>query len=425
MKVLLRFAIWVALPAIALAVVLAWSAAAPRHDDGDLGAQMRARDAKLERTVLFHEMTGTDGPLPPLAEVNREGLAIELRLDPETWALMHVERNRRHYKRRPVNVAVRFGDRPFRAATVRLRGKGTLRMSFELNLGVKLFRAAKFAPDVSLKRFRLMAMIEDPFEVKTVFGYRVFRSLGLFAPWFQYVRLVVNGEAKGMFLLLEPASRSLRRTRPGTVAIYRRERENLFKTDWTASVPDVRYSLATLRDLNEQARVENPVEAYGRVLDLDQYFTWLGVHVILRNPDHLDELFLYEVRANRAVPTPLEVMAWDPDAMLGAFPKKGAARDPLLFSALGTIDSRIKETPALYARYRAVLRGLLEERLPLERLEEILDSVAALRDGLDDGRPAEEQETRRKERRVMVERMRSLIRLRHARLRGHLEEQPQ
>lgn len=421
MKRWLRLAGWAAAPAVALAVVLAVSGTRPRPDEGEFGVQMRARDPKLKRTILFHEMAGAESRRPSLAGENRAGLPIEIRIDPETWTLMHVEANRRHYKRRPVDAAVRFGDRPLRAATIRLRGKGTLRLSHEVNLEVKLFRAAEFAPGVSLRRFRLMAMIEDPTEIKTEFGYRVFAEVGLFPLWHQYARLTVNGEPQGMFLLLEPADDGLRRTRPGTVAVFRRERANLFKTDWTKSVPDVRQSLRTLRELIEGAPAENPMAAFERVLDLDQYFTWLGVQTILRSHDHLDELFLYEVRADPAVPAPLSVMAWDTDALFAVEPKKGALDEPLIFSTLAALDRRVRDTPILFARYRETLRGLLEERLPIARLEEILDAVVALRDGLDDGRPAQNQALRCRERREFAERIRSLLRLRHARLRRLLE----
>ena len=412
-----RYLPWLVLPVLMLAAAaVVQERLAATVDAGGLGEQVRLKDAKVSRTVRFHDMADLSATAAPLYQRNAPGVAIDIEMDPRTFALMLVKANRRRFKERATDATVRFAGGAPAPATIGLRGVGTLKMlADKVSFKVKMFQKEAVTPDVKLKRFYLMNMAHDPHEVELVFSYRLLSGLGLFPLHFQYARVAVNGEPQGMYLLVEPPAGGLRREHEDITAIFRRRKPNIFQTVWTVGAPDSGASINALRLASYPQPTEVSADALGAALDLDDYFTWLAACSVLMNPDVADELYLFEVRKDRARPAPLRVLAWDFDDMAGK-PGPGAVGDRLIFSCKYPLDLRVRESERLYGRYRQTLRHLLTDELAIDRLVAALHEVGELRDGLDDGRGQAVQAEARRLRAEAVAEIERKLRARHAEL---------
>jgi len=153
-----------------------------------------------------------------------------------------------------------------------------------------------------------------------------------------------------------------------------------------------------------------------QVLDVEKYMQWMAVNALLKNPDTLDELFLYEVRGKDSGPAPLRIMAWDYDDLFVTEPKPDSVPATLLFSGQDRFDFSIKRHPQLYEAYRKTMRRLLSDQLTIEKVIGLLRQTQALRDGLDDGLPEEDQKTAQAERAEFVKKSEDILRKRHAEL---------
>lgn len=390
----MRYAAWLAAP-VAILCLAIW--ASPRVDprfppERSLADQLSVKDAKLRRTLRsFDPREPEEGAPLPLTE----GLPIAVDVDPDAIALRLIKANRARLKGRRTDAFVRFADGPALPATLRIRGNSTLREGEKLNFVVELLRPQRFGDGIVMKKLFLIAMAHDPHQIVLRFGYTVFSELGLYPPLFQYSRLALNGEPQGLYLLLEPPREGLRRIHDDLVGLYRRKGRGMYDVEWTGEVRDVEESIRRLRDLRYIADLPDPVDAYDRFIDLDAYLRYLAVNSILLNQDMLAELFFYERREDPDVPSRLALMAWDLDDIGSDLPKEGAVVDPLIFSGQDRLDFQIHEQAPLYARYREILKELLEDRLTPEYLSATLRGAVALRNSLDDGLdPAVQREAR-------------------------------
>jgi hypothetical protein len=395
----------------AVAVSMMGDYAPPR--ERALSDQLFVADTKLRRTLrLFDPSVFEAEP----AAVGGEGLSVELELDPDELLLRFDKRNRTRLKLRRMDTFIRFGDGGFVPATARLRGAKTLRGGDKLNFAVELIRAQRFAEGVAMKKLFLMAMIHDPHQIVSLFGYRVLAGLGLYPTEVQYVRVALNGEPQGMYLLVEPPRQGLRRLYPDLVALYRRKSRGFYKIEWEKKVPAVKTSIEGLRDVRGLDQLADPLAQYAKHIDLDAYFRYLAVNTILLNQDMQAELFFYERRADSSRPDPLRLMAWDLEDIGSAAPKPDAVADRLIFSGQDRMDFHTHEKPRLRARYREVLAGLLHEELTPAVISSMLHSVRMLRDSLDDGLPESVQLQARRARAGFAAELEELLLARHAKL---------
>ena len=354
--------------------------------------------------------------------IDRQGLAIEIDLDPATFKLMCRMENREIYKDRAVNATLRFGDsgEVRRHGVVTLRGRGSLRKSSALpNYNVKMIRPVPFGEGLEMKRMFLMNLYYDKHQMEVPVAYRLLSELGLFPLHFQFVRLTVAGKAHGMYLLVEPPVSGLRRAHPDCVSVFRRARPNAYDTDWAASVPGVRAPMKRLRKF-----VSEGGNGLGACLDEVAYFSWLSVNALLRNADSLDELFLYERRAQGVSQAPLQVLAWDYDDIIDSELKPGALSDPLLFGCLDPLEFKVAADPDLYGRYRKFLKQMLATELSMDRVEKLVREVQAIRDGLDDGSDVQSQRRARRKRAEYSDGMLAILRGSHRELTRLTQELP-
>jgi len=420
-----RYAVWLAAPIAVLCVAIWMSPSVdPRFSqERSLSDQLDVKDAKLRRTLRRFDPGVLDAALP-LALV--EGLPIEIQIESDALALRRVKANREYLKHRRTDATLRFANGPTLPATVRLRGSSTLRNGEKLNFVLELLRPQRFDESIAMKKIFLVAMADDPHQIVSRFGYTVFSGLGFYPLLVRYARVTLNGEAHGMYLLLEPPRQGLRRIYDDLVGLYRRKRPGLYEVEWTREVRDVEDSILGLRDLRHEPNLVDPLQEYDRFIDLDAYFRYLAANSILMNQDMLAELFFYERREDPDRPSRLALMAWDLDDVGSETEKLDAVKDPLIFSGQDLLDFQIHAHPEMRARYREILTELLENRLTPAYLSATLGEVVALRNSLDDGLGASEQLAAREARSRHASGLEQRLRARHEQLVGTLrrDERP-
>lgn len=412
---------WVLLPPAVLIAALVFGdgqSVMSRQDAADSARYLN--DAKLRRTLRAFGDPSLPAAERPLYEVNREGLEIEIEMDPRKWDLTLNATTRKPLKFRGNNARIRFADREFQPVILSVRGTGSLNAVGKPNFNFEMIGSEQITPEVRVRRIYLMNMRYDLEQIRLVFGYRLLRELGLFAPHFQYARVSVNGQPLGMYLLVEPPVSALKREYPDCTGVFRRRTIETFSSEWTRSVPGSWSMLNRLRALPSENDLPDPVAAYESALHLDEYLRWLSVVSMLLDTDLTDEVYFYERRAHDRKPEPLHVMGWDLDDIFNTTPRAGSFDDPLMYSCSDRIDRDIRRYPQLYERYRQVLAETLRQ-FPEQRLIDMLREVQALRDSLDDGQPADVQATARVARGKRVDAIEALLRKRHRELSERVE----
>ncbi len=423
MHVISRYAGWISLPLLAAGAAfwLGLAGRSPAHS-GLLPA-----DPKLRRTLKLFDMAAFAGSRPAGApRLDHHGLHIDISMDPQRLELMRVRDNRRYFKVRTTDVALSFDGESPMPATLVLRGASTLKSSDKMNFNIELLRRLELGPGLRFKQFYLIAMAQDPHEIATCFGYRVLGDMGLFFCHYQYVRVSINDQPEGMYLLVEPPAKAIRRCVKDVVAVHRRQKPNIYETYWTDGRYNATASLRAFQTLNISNRLDDAAAQYASVLDLESYLSWTAVNSIVLNNDTLDEVYLYERRqpGKETQPAPLAVMGWDCDDLAARAPLPKTLNDPLLYSCMDRFDQVIQREGDLYDRYRRTLARLLRERLTTSYLMQTLDSVQRLRDSLDDGLPADVQQRRRQDRQAQAQRIRELLVARHAELLERVKDVP-
>jgi hypothetical protein len=137
---------------------------------------------------------------PPAPPWFGEGVSeLELRLAPEALAEL---------KKRPkewVEGSLSFEGRTYERIAVRLKGHRS-KQSLEKKPAFKL-HFTKLVPGrriFGLEGLTLNNMVEDPSMLRETLAYRMHRALGVPAPRTGYAVLKLNGEHRGLHLLLEP-----------------------------------------------------------------------------------------------------------------------------------------------------------------------------------------------------------------------------
>src|SRR5690606_19956356 len=103
--------------------------------------------------------------------------------------------------------------------------------------------ARQWLPDSGTDHFMLVSMCKDDRYITQHTANQMMARLGLFAPRFRMVELVISGESQGVYLLLEKPSTLLKRDSSRPRLIVRRA------SDIEGKAPDVQY--ATDDDLEQ------------------------------------------------------------------------------------------------------------------------------------------------------------------------------
>jgi hypothetical protein len=285
-------------------------------------------------------------------------------------------------------LSVRLADdeQPI-AASAHLHGKGTLgcdRKSYTLTLdgpGRHLF------PDAYDDELFLIAMCADDRYLQLYTSYQLLAELGLFPLRFRYVELTLDGEERGVYLLIEKSDDVLERESSRVSAVLRRRFDapgDHMEVEKATGDPAAASGAwdAFQRQLAGLAGDQLVAVAAERI-DLDGFLTWVAVMTAFHNGDYVDEILATATDARApggAVPEYWSFTAWDNDDLFSDchYSGKFAIVDPneLLYCVEGELEKILFADPVAYARYAARLGDVLD-RLTPERVQQALDQTGA------------------------------------------------
>ena len=314
---------------------------------------------------------------------------------PEVFELLFTDEQRAVYADRVANLSkedfalgIRLApDQEPIAATAHLHGKGTLgcgRKSYTLTLdgpGRHLFR------DLYADEAFLIAMCADDRYLQLFTSYQLLAAEGLFPLHFRYVELILDGEHRGVYLLIEKSDDALEEGSSRVSAVLRRRDDapgDHMEVEKSRGDPAAASGAWDTfeQSLSAYAGEELLAAAQERI-DLDRYLVWIALMTVLANGDYIDEVLLTATDARSAagdVPEYWTFTAWDNDDLFSACHHGGkwAIEDPnqLLYCVEADIDKILFADPVVYTHYTRVMRRLLE-RLTPERMQEALDVTGA------------------------------------------------
>lgn len=277
-------------------------------------------------------------------------------------------------------ASVRLGAGDPLPATLHLRGQSSLacaRKSYKVNLDGGAPR--RLAPGAANDELLLISMCMDDGYYRQLFAERIASALGLFPLRSRLVTLGVDGDNRGVYLLLEDPTEALREDAVAPDAIIRR------RLDQDGNRAEVHYAAsgdadAALRSYDAMVAAGGDPDALARRLDVEGYLGWMAWATLLRNGDYVDEVYFHGADEAGAGDPWYRVLGWDPDDLWSACHRGGAAAIPdahgILYCAEADLDHLLFANPALYERFVARLEGLLAA-YPIERMTELMAAVRA------------------------------------------------
>ncbi|NUQ72982.1 MAG: CotH kinase family protein [Polyangiaceae bacterium] len=256
---------------------------------------------------------------------------------------------------------------------------GCQRKSFSVHMEGKRRR---WMPEVADDRFFLISMCLDTRYFGQVWGERLLASLGLFPPRQRYVRLRIDGENQGVYLVVQRPEDAVRTDGAGVVSVIRRRYDiqgEPAEVKYPEDPPAVSAALAAYDELAAIATTAPSADIASELdarIDLDAYLRWLAVNSLLQNGDFIDEAFFYASAENNAWFH--RAMGWDLDDLFSACHGGGgnAIIDPcgLTYCTEGLLDQALIRSPEVYQRYLAALGFVLDILTP-ERLAASMNAV--------------------------------------------------
>lgn len=309
-------------------------------------------------------------------------------VEKSVWDKRHAARSKDDFR-----LSVRLGQGTAMPATAHFRGQSSLdckRKSYDVNLDGGSSR--RMMPGGGGDKFYLVSMCLDDGYFNQVFVNTILGEWGVFPLKFRLVRLRLNDENHGLYMLLQDPTDTLVKNHTSLDGVVRR----VFDPD-PRLVPDVKYfgddtvetTLAYYQDMVKIA-TDGPVETLladmSKQLDVQLYFRWSATMTFLGSGDYVDELFFYGTVENDSVPW-WRPMNWDADDLFATCHHGGvkAIPDPngMMYCAEGFLDQAQIRSPEVYAAWVGQLEwvmGQLSEAKAESVMYGIRDQLFALLD---------------------------------------------
>ncbi|MEM7152263.1 MAG: CotH kinase family protein [Myxococcota bacterium] len=324
--------------------------------------------------------TVRDGPRP-FPEV------IDFRFTPEQWEVYEQRLATNSKDDFELTVSL-WDDAPAGEAVAHLRGQtslGCARRNYTLDLATNTER--HLLPGSATDEFYLLSMCLDDRYLRAHTVYQLYDQLGVFPLSFRLVELRLDGQSRGIYLLMEKAKEALVQDSARVRSVIRRGFSG------GSTFADVKHSATTDQEAAEAydallAELYLPSgDALSVTLDerLDSsaYLRQLAMNTLLRNGDYVDENWLVStdyLHADGTVGDWYSFMSWDPDDIFsnchygGAF----AYADPydIAYCAEAELDEIILRDPVTYGRFIDVVE-LVSEQVSEAVFDEAVDATAA------------------------------------------------
>ena len=264
-------------------------------------------------------------------------------------------------------------------AQAHLHGNGSLRCDRH-SYSLQLSGSARYLmPDSATDEFTLISMCDDLAYVyaPTVYGLL---SDDLFPLKFRFIELIIDGQTRGIYQIIEKTSDELISDNARVSSIMRRQypmgTQEFFEVVY-ADTPDLlapRNRFAAFAAQIAPLSGDALVSALRNQMDLDQYLRYLANQSIFKSGDYIDEVyFIGTEQANGlgGITETYRVMAWDPEGYTNCHGGGAAAYpDPngIAYCAEGRLDHKILADPKVYAIFIKKLEDALNSTLSREKM---------------------------------------------------------
>jgi hypothetical protein len=269
-------------------------------------------------------------------------------------------------------ATVKLGNSTDIMAVAHFRGQGSIgcqRKSMTVTLDGGRRRLMQ---GVANDEFYLISMCLDTRYFSQVWGDLLLKRIGMFSSSFRYVRVIIDGVNRGVYLMMEKPQDAARDGGLATAIVVRRGydirnalAEVKFPKD-PAVAEQARLRFEQIGDLalnGDPATLEAALDAR---VDLDPYFQMLATFSLVENGDYIDEAYFYAANENGT--EFYRSSGWDTDDIQSLCHGGGGAaiadRCALTYCSEAELDHSMLRSPAIYNRYRAMLDKVLTTLSP-------------------------------------------------------------
>ncbi len=264
-----------------------------------------------------------------------------------------------------------------------LRGKSSMnfkRKSFSVKLNKKM-EIVKNEEVYKLKKFNLISLSMDQNYYRNKVAIDLMSHLQLFDPFYTFSEVIINGETQGIYLMLqkpknyafkkEDANFMLRRDYANKIKkTYYQGDDSTFKSEYEKTFSSI---------YNEILEMQGQVfyEELSKVLDVEQYCTWMAFNFLIGNRDYTDEVFFFNKAEGDSVK--FGIIPWDYDDIFYEYPHEGYVirylnfGDKLAFSSEDALDRKLIYDYYAYKKYLIVLENVIE-KLSNELIKEVFET---------------------------------------------------
>lgn len=250
---------------------------------------------------------------------------FELSMAPEMQEFIHDSRDTVFTIQDP-ELSLRFNEREVALDKMRLRGVSTLkfrRKSFSVFLDQPIALKERDGSGMkSLSSFKLISLSMDYTYINNRIAFGILEQNGLMPLFYKYVELRINGDTEGIYFLVEDPEQFY--MEQGSEYILRRGyRSGIADSEYEPnfySIPREEYE-SRFREVYAQMPQFNGevlYEAISQRIDLDQYFSKMGIDYLLKNGDSTDEVYFYSSLEQDAIQ--FKIIPWDYDDIFSSYP---------------------------------------------------------------------------------------------------------
>jgi hypothetical protein len=288
----------------------------------------------------------------------------------------------------PVQLRLAPGQ-PVLLASAHIRGNSTIRCERKSYV-IQIPGPSRYLlPDAASDEYMLISMCDDRAYVYGSTAFDLF-SDDMWPLKHRYVEVVLDGQTKGIYRLMEKTREGLMDHHARVSALMRRDYpigpNDVYEVDYPQAPADATAALKRWTDFETaiQPLTGAPlVAALKEKLDLDQYARYLANQTILQCGDYPDELyFLGTEQANGKgqVAETYRIAPWDPEGYSACH--AGGANawpDPwsLAYCAEARLDFKILPDPTVYALFVANIEAQLNGAFSQGKMSDALNKTKA------------------------------------------------
>jgi len=302
----------------------------------------------------------------------------------------------------PVPV-LQYAGRSFGLDRFEIRGESSLhfdRKGFSVNLEDKLlFFNPGEKNERKFEEFKLIALVFDYTYIEHSIAAEMFREVGLWPVYSFFTEVKLNNNSQGLYHFIEDPVEYFIEQRNSAFVLRRGYNHTIREIDSAPSHKnDSQVYISRFNKIYSDIFNYSGQKLYDTLstsLDLEQYFTKLGIDLLLKNGDYTDELFFYtKIRNKKEV---FGVFPWDYDDLFTDLPHEigrswavgtvfgkrsysgmsavvADVGSKLLFSIEDDLDYKIAKDNVLYQKYLASLRVVIDQ-LDISAIDRLFDNT--------------------------------------------------